>query len=91
MGLGDALASFRTRHLKDMTDWPHEGRMATLEVLRSVYGLAVKPTTHHDLWQQRSGVHSAEAAVCWEPVSDPGARLAVRSPRCTIVSTACNW
>ena len=70
------------RELKDMTDWPHKGPRATLLVLQSIHGLVVAPTTHHDLWQQRSGVH-LEAAVCWQhKVSNPGPRSAVRSPQC---------
>ena len=81
MSLGDALAlaSFCPRELKDMIGWPHEGPRATLEVLQSIHRLGVAPTSYHDLWQQRSGVHS-EAAVCLEH------KLLRGSPYCTIVS-----
>ena len=58
------LWSDRPRDLQDMTG-PQEGPRATLEVLQSMHGLGVTPTTYHGLWQQRSGVQS-EAAVCWE-------------------------
>ena len=30
-----------------MTDWPHEGPSATLEVLQSIHGLGLALTNHH--------------------------------------------
>ena len=52
------LSAPASRELKDMTSWPNYGPGATLEVLHSIDGLEVALTTYHDLWQQRSGVHS---------------------------------
>ena len=42
----DALASYRPRVFEDMTDLPHKESIATLEVLRSIHGLAVTPTIY---------------------------------------------
>ena len=42
-------------------------RMTMCNLGGAVFGswAGVTPTTHHDLWQQQSGVHS-EAPMCWE-------------------------
>ena len=80
ISFGDAMASFRPRELKDVTDWPQkESRGAAFDPRAGgrSYHLP-QPAAATIAGSLRSGsVLGAQTLV-----SDPGARLAVRLPRC---------
>ena len=66
-----------------MTGWPHEGPGATLEVLRSIHGLGVDPTTtpgNNEPWSTQKRQCAGSTNSCVKPCGSQ--RSATRSPQC---------